>query len=248
MEYSKKLIKKLNLSISIVTHGHVGYVEKLLEDIQNFLDIEYEVFVVNNKPSIPIDFKFDNKVFHLINNKKPKGFGRNHNYSFLRSKYNYFLVLNPDTRIKKMSSRILIESLIESQAGVVSPIVLNPDLTIQKNARSFPSFLTPLYNYFSQKDIVKYDNRSPFISVDWISGAVMLFKREVFKECNGFDEKYYMYYEDVDICKRIKKLGFKVILNTKTSAIHYGQRKSHKNLIHLFWHLKSHFRFALTKS
>ena len=143
MESSKKLIRKLNLSISIVTHGHVGYVEKLLEDIQNFLDIEYEVFVINNKPSIPIDFNFDNKVFHLINNKKPKGFGKNHNYSFSRSKYNYFLVLNPDTRIKKMSSKILIESLIESEAGVVSPIVLNPDLTIQKNARSFPRFLTP---------------------------------------------------------------------------------------------------------
>ena len=81
---------KIDLTISIVSHGHKGYIEKILNDINEIDAISFEVIVINNYPIVPIDFNFNNDKFKLVINKFSKGFGQNHNYAFSISKGNFF--------------------------------------------------------------------------------------------------------------------------------------------------------------
>jgi N-acetylglucosaminyl-diphospho-decaprenol L-rhamnosyltransferase len=65
----------------------------------------------------------------------------------------------------------------------------------------------------------------------------------VFRELRGFDERYFLYYEDVDLCRRLRKRGYEVVLVPSASAVHDARRESHRNLRHLSWHLASIARF-----
>jgi GT2 family glycosyltransferase len=86
----------------------------------------------------------------------------------------------------------------------------------------------------------------PF-SPDWIAGMFMLFRSELFREVGGFDERYFLYYEDVDLCFRLRQHGYEVILVPDARAVHFAQRQSHRNLRYLLWHVRSLVRFLLLR-
>ena len=80
--------------------------------------------------------------------------------------------------------------------------------------------------------------------VDWVAGMFVVFRKNVFLSLGGFDDRrFFMYLEDVDICRRINEAGFNVLLNPKVSVVHMAQRASHKNLKHMRWHVVSAFRY-----
>jgi hypothetical protein len=86
----------------------------------------------------------------------------------------------------------------------------------------------------------------PF-SPDWVAGMFMLFRNELFREIGGFDERYFLYYEDVDLCFRLRQHGYDVVLVPDARAAHFAQRQSHRNPRYLLWHVRSLVRFLLSR-
>ena len=81
------------------------------------------------------------------------------------------------------------------------------------------------------------------VKSDWIAGIFMLMRSETYRRINGFDEKYHLYFEDVDFCARARLAGLKVLVDTNVRVQHDAHRASRKKLIYLFWHIQSAFRF-----
>lgn len=249
------------ISISIVSHGQMGLVKNLLKDLKQYDEKKFlfEVIVTLNIPEeINIDVSAYDFELRVIKNLTPKGFGANHNQAFKIAKYDYFCVLNPDIRIDKTEKtekteknereNIFLELISvldqERSIGVVGPQIVDENNIVQDNARKF---LTPLRLLkrvlFKQKS--DYNSDLKRLYPDWIAGMFMLFPSEIYKSIGGFDEGYYLYCEDMDICYRLKKKSNVVCQVNNLKAIHLAQRTSHRKLQYLYWHIASLMRFFI---
>ena len=92
-----------------------------------------------------------------------------------------------------------------------------------------------------------YEVGQTALSPDWVAGMFMLFRAPVFGELHGFDERYFLYYEDVDLCRRLRSRSYEVRLLPTISVVHDARRESHRSLRHMRWHLASILRFILSR-
>ena len=192
---------------------------------------------------------------HLLQNETNEGFGRATNRGFRAARGRYFLCLNNDTILFPQS----LESLVcfldrNAEAGICGGKILNEDGTVQPSARSFPgietaffnrsSFLTRLFpwNRFSRRYLLSdWDHHSPR-EVDWVSGSFFMIRRSAFEKAGFFDERFFLYCEDVDYCRRVKAFGYRVFYVPEARVIH-TTRYSDKRLNTLFFHHQSMYRF-----
>jgi GT2 family glycosyltransferase len=234
------------LSISIVSHRHGELVHDLLADL-NAIGLESaEVILTLNVPGeknvVPQGFSLPLVV---VENPVPRGFGANHNAAFALSKGEYFCVLNPDIRIAANPFPTLIEHLAKRRAGVVAPEVRNSSGKIEDNARPFPALSNPLVKaLFLPWRGAGATSPGPY--PDWVAGMFMLFPREAFSSVGGFDEWYFLYYEDVDLCARLRVAGWEVALCESVGVVHDARHDSHKHLRYFYWHVRSMARYFLT--
>jgi len=183
----------------------------------------------------------------VIRNASPRGFGANHNAAFKESQSAYFCVLNPDIRIDADPFPLLIDELASPRVGVVAPKIVNPAGNIEDSARRFPTVRFLVRKLFGLTAGFDYRIEQAALSPDWVAGMFMLFRSPVFDELQGFDERYFLYYEDVDLCRRLRNRGYEVRLVPSISAVHDARRESHQSLRHLRWHLASILRFFLSR-
>ena len=232
------------ISISIVSHGHGQMVTKLVFQLLEFPEVS-EIFVVKNIPE-NLCLPFSKKIT-LIENSSPKGFGCNHNHIFNMTNSFYFCPLNPDIFFTLNPFSVLIDSISRFNADLVSPLVLSSNGTVEDSARKFPSFRN-LINKFSGGTLCEYsyDLCEDISYPDWIAGMFMLFKSDTFKLLGGFDERYFLYYEDADICTRLWGHGYKLLINSSVSIIHDARRSSHSSARYAAWHFASMIRYFLT--
>lgn len=224
-----------NLSIIIVNFNTDEYVRDCLISIQENLTLsDYEIIVVdNNSPNRSIEkliTEFKNVEFILLN--KNKGFGSGCNTGFLQSKGEYILFLNPDIKVKKDSIEKLIDNYkTDKNIGIVSGLLMDEGNKISYSFNSFPDLsweIKEAYGICLERTIKSLLNRSeiknkvPF-EVDWFHGACILIRRDIFESVNGFDENIFLYYEDVDLQKRIKELGFKIVCIPSAEFYHQGE-------------------------
>lgn len=188
---------------------------------------------------LPVDARLE-----IILNSTPQGFGANHNRAFYRSNTSYFCPLNPDVQLNENPFPTLLIALDSGLAGLSAPLVIGTDGGIEDSIRHFPT-ITGLV-----KKTAGIDDGSYAITAgqadfhpEWVGGMCMLFRRDVYKKLNGFDEGFFLYYEDVDICIRTWQAGFQVIACPSTTIIHNARRDSHRNIRHLLWHLSSMVRY-----
>lgn len=236
------------VSISIVSHAQGGMVDALLTDLNQFFEFEYfEVLLVVNVPEeLPFtssDFPFTLKI---IENSASKGFSENHNNAFSMSLGEYFCVMNPDIRLTSNPFTPLMLLLQDTSIGLVAPLVISPTGIIEDSARSFPTPLTILCKVFGGCRKSSYVIQEAPIFPDWVGGMFMLFPREVYEVLGGFDDHYFLYYEDVDICARLSLTGRRVVLSPNAVVVHHAQRSSRRRLIFAGWHLRSMLRFFLS--
>jgi N-acetylglucosaminyl-diphospho-decaprenol L-rhamnosyltransferase len=235
------------ISLSIVSHGQFKLINNLLDDLEKYCinKIEFEVILTINIPeSLPENFEKYHFTVKTIKNNLPKGFGANHNQAFQYAQYHYFCVLNPDIRLMSEPFTALIQELKNhSSIGAIAPKMINEKNSIEDNAREFLTPIRFLKRIFSRKKINFDFDQHQKIYPDWIAGMFMIFPAKVYKKMNGFDEKYFMYCEDMDICYRLKKLQYTVCLLTTITVIHCAQRESHRKLRYLIWHLDSLLKF-----
>lgn len=236
------------LAISIVSHGHGKHVKEVLSDLQPMMRLGVQVILTLN---IKEDEQFLEGLDYqpeVIRNTHPKGFGQNHNNAFASISRPWFAVINPDVRLEANIFQHLLGSDSKEKVGVVAPIIIGTDGQPQDSARHYPTLsriLQRRYCRFCGKKLgPEYQISSDqYIQVDWLSGCFMVFNSKAFQAVNGFDISYFMYLEDADICRRLNKRGYKVLLYPSVQAIHDARYASHSNWRHFCWHVKSLIRF-----
>lgn len=238
-----------SLALSIVSHGQGELVKELLSDLFSLDFSQFESVQTIVTLNIQEDEGFIVDYLDVVTvhrNVRPLGFGSNHNQAFAASTADYFVVLNPDIRLNDSFAQHIIFAENKNW-GCMAPIVLSPDNIIQDSARFYPSLLRIGKRLILNNKNLDYDIQSndDVFNVDWVAGMFVIFKSNVYRTLQGFDDSYFMYLEDADICKRSNKAGFPVLLNLNFSVVHDAQRNSHKNFCHLKWHLRSMVRFVL---
>lgn len=236
------------LSVSVVSHGQMALVAGLMQDIHvHCKELDIELILTLNLDEEPLfepsDFFYAIKV---IRNPEPKGFGANHNQAFKQALGQYFCVINPDIRFESDPFSALLTHVKTPASGVVAPWVVGPAGELEDSVRRFPTPFIILSKVFGQHKKSDYSLATTGVEPDWVGGMFMLFPRQVFQQLNGFDEGYFLYYEDVDLCGRLRLAGYRVVVCPGSQVVHHAQRSSHRNLKFLRWHLASMLRFFLS--
>jgi hypothetical protein len=232
------------VSISVVSHGQAELVANMLRDLDEHCSTDFEVLLTVNIPeTLPFSstqFRFPVRV---IENAAPKGFGANHNAAFALCRESIFCVLNPDIRLRSDPFPALVNRLDDPRVGLVAPLVRSPAGAIEDNARPFPTPLFILRKALFGAPAPVYQAGAPDFSPDWVGGMFMLFRRETFAAVQGFDECFHLYYEDVDLCARVRLAGNEIVFCPRVEVVHDARRESHRKLRYLGWHLASMIRF-----
>ena len=187
-----------------------------------------------------------------------RGFAAGVNLAAAHARSPFLLLLNPDTIVEGPVVRVLEDWLISHpDVGVAGARVLNADGTIQPTARRFPDVTTLLggrstwltdrfpKNWFSRRNLVGRDAASA-IDVDWLSGACFMTRHDAFDRVGGFDESFFMYWEDADYCRRLAMAGLRRTYVPTVSIRHLGGasaeldlpraiRAFHKSAFRLYW-------------
>ncbi len=232
------------LSFSIVSHGQAALISPLLDDLYRLALADTEVIITLNIPEDEGPLQGLHLPFRLIRNAAPKGFGENHNQAYAQSTGDYFIVVNPDIRLPSLEVGQLLAPMKDPKVGAVSPVVLNNAGGTEDSVRTFPTLFGLARRVLLGQRTPSYKFDSNPIDVDWAAGMFVVFRRESYRAVRGFDHRrFFMYLEDVDICRRMKETGWRVVLQPAVSVIHDAQRASHRSIKHMRWHLTSAFRY-----
>lgn len=225
------------IDISIVSHGHGAMVGRLVDVLEGFPEVGRIIVTRNIEDS---DGVLESTKTVIIQNENPKGFGANHNAAFLRSHADWFCVINPDVELNDNPFPALLMALRCSDAALIAPLVLNSLGQLEDSFRCFPKIRKLVLKFFSINHTqYPVDYYKDFCSVDWVAGMFMLFWADSFQNVGGFDERFFLYYEDADICTRLWKSSYPVMICTKAKVVHDAQRTSHRNFQYMKWHISS---------
>ena len=237
----------MDLSIIIVNYNVKEFLQNLLHSVEKASsNISKEIIVIDNASddgSVDI-IKEKFPSVKLIENKNNIGFGRANNQGLAIAKGNYILFINPDCIVSEDTFDKMILFFEEHpDGGLAGCKILNSDGSLQLACRrSFPgpwtSFtkVTGLSNLFPKSQIfarynLTYLDENKTYEVDAVSGSFMMIRKEVYEKVGGFDEQFFMYGEDLDLCYRVQKAGAKVYYVYNTQIIHYkGESTKRSNL------------------
>lgn len=211
--------------IQIINYKTETYLKTCLESLYynlDSLDFKFKVLILDNNSGDDLS-KYENayKNLSVFYNKENSGFGAGHNILFSKEKSKYILILNPDI---VFSSKTIIKNLLtsiqETRADIIGPKLLMSNGVVQKYDHG------ELYGFYSRLALLggvsHWRNTNNIKEVAWISGALMLMKRNLLNEIGVFDEKFFLYKEEEDFCLRARQKGFKIIYNPTIKVKHIG--------------------------
>jgi GT2 family glycosyltransferase len=242
--------KKSIVGISIVSHGNTEDIISNHGAWSSYSNkiVDFKVAITDNIGDPVLEGWALNNNYHYKCNLIRRGFGvnNNSNFEYLRSIYNldYFLVINPDVTIDVDRFGVYFSKIDRINFEIMGAKVLEKDMArrVSQNRR-FPALFDPIFSLVLRQ---KFFLRNPHISepTDWVDGSFMLIKSEAYQQLAGFDETFFLYYEDVDLCKRAHYLNMVVYYNAELEYFHGAQRKGRKvGSKHFFWNLQSMIRF-----
>jgi len=174
----------------------------------------------------------------VIANAENRGFTGGNNQGIAASHGRYVLVLNPDTLVLGDALDRMVSYLDDHlDAGALGPQLLNPDRSIQSSRRRFPTLTSAFFEStwlqgLAPKRILTHyymDDITPDHAheVDWLNGACTIFRREVFDRVGVYDaQNFFMYSEELDLCRRVKEAGWKIVYLPEAQVIHYVGQSS----------------------
>ncbi len=241
-------VSKPKLSIIITSYKNTELLRLCLESIQKSIkDLEYEVIVADSSTEEKTYdlFRecFSGVVF--ISNKRNRGFGALVNQGLGRAKGEFLFIINADIIIKDNAVSKLLKFIEKDDTvGIVAPKLINFDNSVQQSCFKFYSPITVFYRRtflgrmgFAKKHLEKFlmkkeqaTNKS--FSADWVMGSAMMTKRSAVDVVGKYDSRYFMYFEDVDWCRRFWEKKYKVIYNPNIKVFHYhGRASASKNVL-----------------
>jgi GT2 family glycosyltransferase len=223
------------VNIIIVNYNLSESVRDLIYSVQkNTLDLSCNIIVVdNNSAQRDIELlvnEFPDVKFEFLNTNF--GFGHANNYAIKKYKSKYYLLLNPDTLLIEDTITELINFLEENENfAVASPITLNETMNIDFNYREFPNIFDELMNLFGlqekffriRKTLEFKFSKKTILEPDFVYGSAMLLKADVFEQIGYFDEDYFLFAEETDLCYRLRtQTKYNIALLKNVKIIHSG--------------------------
>ena len=246
--------KDINISVVIVNYNSIDYLEQCIASIKVANStFKYEIIIVDNHSSDSPSFEFINRYenVRLIRLDENLGFAKANNIGVAQTNGKYILILNPDTLLDENTLEVMYEYMENhTEVGLAGCKVLNSDGTFQLACRrGFPTPWVSFTRLFGlqklfpkSRTFARYNQTFRPINetyyLDSVIGAFMFVRRSVWDEVSGFDETYFMYGEDIDLCYRISKYGWKIAYVSTTSIIHFKgvstRRSSIDDLQHFY--------------
>ena len=250
------------LSIITVNFNGGKYLDYFLKSITlNSPCLPYEVIIVDNNSK---DFSFERakkkyKNFLFIKSNKNRGYGAGCNLGLKYAKGDIIIFANSDIVVLPGTlEKLIYEIKKDEKAGIIAPKLLNPDGSFQPSCRKYPRFKYFLFGrrsffskYFKNNPLTKefmytkFENiKNGKIPVESVMGAFIVTKRKIIEEIGGFDEDFFLYAEDTDLCYRIRKKGYMVYYFPEAKVIHYhGKSRRYLGIKSLYLLKKSIYLF-----
>lgn len=221
------------VSVILVSYNSADVIGKALAPIARHPN--FEIIVVDNASlddTVPYISEFFPSV-RIIETGENHGFAKAVNIGIAASCGSHILLLNPDAIIEPRSIQLMLSDLLASRAGIVAPLIVHPGGRLRiVSAGSFPSIWSMFCHYFGLSRLMRRSdkfrghyllpstlNKEP-MSVDWVTGACMLFTKKTWAEVGGLTERWFMYAEDIDFCFRVRRQGLDVRLLPSMQASH----------------------------
>ena len=246
----------MNLSILIITWNSEEFIRNCLDSI--FLsqgNFTSEVIVVDNGSSDETA-KIVEQLYpqvNLIQNKENLGYAKANNQGIEKVRGEYILLLNPDTQVLEDALSLMYELMEENpNIGALGPKLLNPDKGVQPSCREFPTFSTLIWEFsglsrlFPRSRVfgrwrMGYFNFDIQRETDQPMGSCLMLRRAALEDVGAFDENFVMFFNDVDLCFRIKKGGWKIYFYPEAKVIHHKGVSTRKVKVRMIW--LSHLAF-----
>ena len=245
----------MDLSIIIVNYRTYELTNQTINSVIETVNyIDYEILVVDNDSNdgsleqLMDDFK---KYSHItfIKNSHNDGFAVANNIAFKEAKGEYTLLLNSDVIVNNNTINQSLNYIkSHKNIGILGCKVVLPDGQLDKACRrSFPTFEVSFYRMSGLSNLfpnsprfnrynLSYLDENETYPVDCVVGAFMLINSDIMRQCGGLDESYFMYGEDIDLCYKVKELGYEVYYYGKYDIIHYkGASGKNKRLLYEFY-------------
>jgi len=219
----------MELSIIIVSFNTRELLKKCLESIKNA-----EIIVIDNASTdgsveeikkLKIKYqKYKLNIKYILNNEN-LGFAKANNQALRLAGGEYCLLLNSDTEVKPGALEKLVEFARQhAEVGIVGARLLNPDGSLQPSVYHFPTIWRAFQEYWLGRkgSYEKYAlTASDAVKVEAVTGAAMLISRKTIEKIGLLDEQYFMYFEDLDYCRRLKRANLKVYYLPEAEVIHH---------------------------
>jgi GT2 family glycosyltransferase len=221
------IFKNKKISFVIVSYKSLKFLEDCVNSIIQHTSGEYEIVIVDNNSGENLD-KIQNlstEKITIIYSDKNAGFGSGVNLGATKTTGDWLYVINPDTRIQ---GDIHILSTIDKNTKVIGLALVNQENQIQ--AYQYGDFPTPKSIIQNTAKKSWHNPTQDSISVNWVSGGSLCIETSVFRELGGFDERFFMYYEDIDLCRRVRQAGYNIEWTQQITIWHY-EGGSESNII-----------------
>jgi N-acetylglucosaminyl-diphospho-decaprenol L-rhamnosyltransferase len=239
-------VSSASITVSVVSHRQNALASGLLADLARVCGTRIAIVLTENvADETPLALEALGCPYEHIVNPQPKGFGANHNAAFEHCRTPYYCVANPDVRLTSDPFPALTRALELPHAGAAGPLVRSPGGMIEDSARHSPTAASLLRKLFAGSPGPEYPvDRGPQ-DVDWVAGMFMLFRAGTFRAIGGFNEAYFLYYEDVDLGRRLRRRGQRVIYVPEAEVIHDARRASRRDPWLMRHHLTGIVRYLL---
>ncbi|MFA4941971.1 MAG: glycosyltransferase family 2 protein [Patescibacteria group bacterium] len=232
----------MNISIIILNYKSRGLALNCIKSVKeaNFGNLQYEIIVVDNNSNDGLGeiLAWQYPDVKFIQNKKNIGMGAGNNVGIKKAQGDYVVIMNPDT-IAFTDTFLEIYNFMENEkeVGIAGPKQFYPDKTIQDSCYRWYNLFTPVYRRtplgklkFAEKDVdrflMKDFDHNSIREVDWLLGSFLFCRRVCLDKIGLFDERFFMYFEDTDLCRRTWGKGWKVVYFPKSQIIHNHKRES----------------------
>lgn len=237
-------MKVNGLTLSVISHGHGSMLTTLLLDLAALPTLAgVRVIVTLNLPDEPFDpTLFKSLQIDVLRNEHRRGFGANHNAAFARCETAWFAILNPDLRVHQDPFPPLFEAARRwPDAALLAPRVTDLAGNIEDSVRDnlSPWSLVVRRLLGRRHPIEVHEPTKVGERFYWIAGMFMLLRADAFQRVGGFDERYFLYCEDYDLCARMYISHYSLFMVSQAAVVHAAQRDSHRSFRHLRWHLTS---------
>ena len=233
----------MDISIVIVNYKSKDLTLNCIRSIKqaDWPGLDYEIIVVDNYSAdlASRDLEPFGEIKFVMNGQN-MGYGAANNQGISRAQGKYIVIMNPDTSAAKDAFIKLFYFMEDHpRVGVAGPKQFNLDGTVQETCFRWPGLLTPLYRRtplgkigLAKRDLDRFlykdYNKDKIGEVDWLLGSFLFCRAEALRQVGAFDERFFLYFEDIDLCRRFWRGGWQVIYNPDAAITHNHARQSAK--------------------